>query len=94
MIALLFSLALLQQDPAADAPAEAVQTPVSEETGAAPQAGLDREAALADINAYLNGIGTLRADFVQVAPDGSAATGELAMEKRMGSFYKLMALVV
>ncbi|GLK52856.1 LolA family protein [Maricaulis virginensis] len=81
MIALLFSLALLQQDPAADAPAEAVQTPVSEETGAAPQASLDREAALADINAYLNGIGTLRADFVQVAPDGSAATGELAMSR-------------
>ncbi|MED5548143.1 MAG: outer membrane lipoprotein carrier protein LolA [Pseudomonadota bacterium] len=80
MIALLFSLALLQQDPAADAPAEAVQTPAAEEAGTAPS-GLDREAVLAGINAYLNGIETLRADFVQVAPDGSSATGELAMAR-------------
>ena len=79
MIALLFSLALLQQDPAADAPAEAAQTPAAEAPAAAPS--LDRETALADINAYLNGIDTLRAEFVQVAPDGSSATGELAMAR-------------
>lgn len=78
MISLLLSLALLQQDPAAEAPAETAERPVDAQP-AGP--ALDREAALADINAYLNAIETLRADFTQIAPDGSAATGELSMAR-------------
>ena len=78
MISLLLSLALLQQDPAVEAPAETADNPAASQPA---EPALDREAALADINAYLNSIGTLRADFTQIAPDGSAATGELSMAR-------------
>lgn len=45
------------------------------------QPAFDRTAAIADINAYLNDITTLRARFVQVAPNGSAARGLLSMSR-------------
>jgi outer membrane lipoprotein-sorting protein len=83
MISLLLSLALLQQvpDPQPAEPAEQAETPVvSDRTSNAP-APLDRAAALEGINAYLNSIGTLRARFTQIAPDGSAARGELALAR-------------
>jgi outer membrane lipoprotein-sorting protein len=76
MISLLLSLALLQQDPADPA---APETANAQTEADAPT--LDREAVLADINAYLNEIETLRADFTQVAPDGSAAGGELSIAR-------------
>lgn len=76
MISLLLSLALLQQDPADQA---APETANAQTEADAPM--LDRQAVLADINAYLNDIETLRADFTQVAPDGSAAGGELSIAR-------------
>ena len=36
---------------------------------------------LARIEAYLNGLDTLRASFVQINPDGGTATGELYYER-------------
>ena len=87
MISLLLSLALLQQapqagDPAApqDAVVEPAATPSdpSADEAAAP---LDDSAVLAEINDYLNTITTLRARFTQVAPDGSAASGELSLAR-------------
>ena len=76
MISLLLSLALLQQDPADQAAPETANAQTE-----ADAATLDRQAVLADINAYLNDIETLRADFTQVAPDGSAAGGELSIAR-------------
>ncbi|MAC89437.1 outer membrane lipoprotein carrier protein LolA [Maricaulis sp.] len=80
MITLLASLALLQatdpaplQDEAAQEPAAIQQSPE--------QAPLDRETALAGINAALNSIDTLRSRFIQIAPDGSSAQGNLALSR-------------
>ncbi|WP_300542635.1 outer membrane lipoprotein carrier protein LolA [Maricaulis sp.] len=85
MISLLFSLALLQQDalPASEPPASERTVPADPSTVPEVQAEpeLNRDAVLADINAYLNSIGTLRARFNQVAPDGSAAGGVLSMAR-------------
>ncbi|WP_417479192.1 LolA family protein [Maricaulis maris] len=80
MITLLASLALLQatdpaplQDEAAREPAAIQQSPE--------QTPLDRETALAGINAALNSIDTLRSRFIQIAPDGSSAQGNLALSR-------------
>ncbi len=80
MITLLASLALLQatdpaplQDEAAREPAAIQQSPE--------QVPLDRETALAGINAALNSIDTLRSRFIQIAPDGSSAQGNLALSR-------------
>lgn len=83
MISLLLSLALLQQEPEPQTsePAAQAEAPAAAEQAPAEAAPLDREAALAGINAYLNSIETLRARFMQVAPDGSAASGELALAR-------------
>tara|TARA_R110000868_G_scaffold45045_1_gene149795 strand:+ start:54535 stop:55194 length:660 start_codon:yes stop_codon:yes gene_type:complete len=77
MIISLLSALLLQS--AAPLP-EPELVPDSALTGEA-QPAFDRAAAIADINAYLNGITTLRARFVQVAPNGSAARGLLSMSR-------------
>jgi outer membrane lipoprotein-sorting protein len=37
----------------------------------------DADGQLARVEAYLNGLGTLRAGFVQINPDGGSVTGEL-----------------
>lgn len=77
MITHLISALLLQATtPAAEAlpePATAISEP------AAP--AFDRAAAIADVNAYLNSITTLRARFIQIAPNGSAVRGLLSMSR-------------
>ena len=42
---------------------------------------IDRDAVIAGINAYLNGIETLRARFVQVAPSGQFVEGLMSMSR-------------
>ena len=48
---------------------------------AAPAAGADADADLARIVDYLNGIRSLQARFVQVAPDGGVSEGEMFMRR-------------
>lgn len=76
MIQLLISAFLLQG--AADAPQP---LPEPAELSQPAQPVLDRAAAIAGINAYLNSITTLRAHFIQIAPNGSAARGVLSMSR-------------
>ncbi len=92
MMSLLISLALFAQT-AEEPPVqmeEAAETlsEVQPETTTAtdpvtepPAANFDRNGRLASINTYLNGIGSLRARFSQVAPDGSLATGVLSLQR-------------
>lgn len=47
----------------------------------APEAAIDRDAVIADINEYLNGIETLRARFIQVAPSGQFVEGLMSMSR-------------
>lgn len=80
MIILLASIALLQATDPATAQDEPVSPPTAtSETVAAPT--LDREHAIAGINAYLNSVETLRSRFIQIAPDGAFAEGELALSR-------------
>lgn len=92
MMSLLISLALFAQtaeDPPVQPDAAAETAPVSEPVsdpgaepvGEPPAGDIDREAMIAELNAYLNDIGTLRARFSQVAPDGSLATGVLSLQR-------------
>lgn len=76
--ALLLALSLLAQDvdPASGPAAGAAETV----DGAAADA-FDSDAALEQINTVLNGIETLRADFTQVSPDGSADHGVLSLRR-------------
>ncbi|WP_323760808.1 outer membrane lipoprotein carrier protein LolA [Maricaulis sp.] len=80
MITLLATLALLQATDPAPLPDEAVQDSAAIQQAPEP-APLDREAALAGINAALNSIETLRSRFIQIAPDGSSAEGNLALSR-------------
>ena len=84
MIALLASLALLQvTEPAAAQaqPDQPVSNPSVPAADTAAPAALDRDAAIAGINRYLNDLQTLRARFTQVAPDGSSAGGLLSLSR-------------
>tara|TARA_R110002072_G_scaffold110983_4_gene239012 strand:- start:505 stop:1170 length:666 start_codon:yes stop_codon:yes gene_type:complete len=78
--ALLLSLALLAQDGATTAAAAAPQ-PVDAAESTADTTVFDTDAALAQVNASLNAIESLRADFVQIAPDGSASRGVLSLRR-------------
>lgn len=51
--------------------------------------GDTEKAALDRISAYLNGLHTLKSDFIQLGPDGQLDQGEFALEKpgRMRFFY-------
>lgn len=80
MITLLASLALLQATEPASLPGDAASNPASVQQAPTP-APLDREAALAGINAALNSIDTLRSRFIQIAPDGSSAEGVFALSR-------------
>tara|TARA_R110002073_G_scaffold38717_1_gene110809 strand:+ start:577 stop:1236 length:660 start_codon:yes stop_codon:yes gene_type:complete len=77
MITHLISALFLQASPAAT---EALPEPAAlqSEVGAP---AFDRAAAIADVNAYLNSITTLRAQFIQIAPNGSAARGILSISR-------------
>tara|TARA_R110000765_G_scaffold185027_2_gene290787 strand:- start:457 stop:1116 length:660 start_codon:yes stop_codon:yes gene_type:complete len=77
MITHLISALLLQASPAT---AEARPEPATLQADA-PQPAFDRAAAIADINSYLNAITTLRANFIQVSPDGSAVRGILSIAR-------------
>ncbi|MHA6287925.1 LolA family protein [Maricaulis sp. CAU 1757] len=79
MITLLASLALLQASAPTDsaAPAEPAAAIATDSAAAT----LDRDAALAGINAWLNDLTTLRARFTQYAPDGSVAGGVLSLSR-------------
>ena len=80
MITLLASIALLQATDPATAQDEPVSPPTAtSETVTAPT--LDRERAITGINAYLNAVETLRSRFIQIAPDGSFAEGDLALSR-------------
>ena len=80
MITLLASIALLQATDPATAQDEPVSPPTAtSETVTAPI--LDRERAISGINAYLNAVETLRSRFIQIAPDGSFAEGDLALSR-------------
>lgn len=80
MITLLASIALLQATDPATAQDEPVSPPTAtSETVSAPT--LDPERAIAGINAYLNAVETLRSRFIQIAPDGSFAEGDLALSR-------------
>lgn len=80
MITLLASIALLQATDPATAQDEPVSPPTAtSETVTAPT--LDRERAITGINAYLNAVATLRSRFIQIAPDGSFAEGDLALSR-------------
>ncbi|WP_203291073.1 LolA family protein [Maricaulis parjimensis] len=92
MMSLLVSLAIFAQtasEPPAQADeaelsqpaAESAADPVTETAIEPPAAEIDREAMLEQLNTYLNGIGTLRARFSQIAPDGSLATGVLSLQR-------------
>lgn len=77
MITHLISALLLQASPAA---AVALPEPATVQAEAA-QPAFDRAAAIADVNDYLNSITTLRANFIQIAPNGSAVRGVLSMSR-------------
>ncbi|WP_291843711.1 outer membrane lipoprotein carrier protein LolA [Maricaulis sp.] len=80
MITLLATLALFQ----ATDPAPASEPPVTEPVATAEAAAaveLDRERVLSGINDYLNSVDTLRSRFIQIAPDGSMAEGNLALAR-------------
>lgn len=80
MITLLASIALLQATDPATAQDEPVSPPTAtSETVTAPT--LDRERAITGINTYLNAVETLRSRFIQIAPDGSFAEGDLALSR-------------
>jgi outer membrane lipoprotein-sorting protein len=77
MITHLISALFLQASPAAT---EALPEPAALQSEVAAPA-FDRAAAIADVNAYLNSITTLRAQFIQIAPNGSAARGILSISR-------------
>lgn len=78
--ALLIALSLLAQDDlAAGTPAVDTAMDTATETTAAEP--FDTDAALVRINESLNAITTLRAEFTQVAPDGSAERGILTLRR-------------
>jgi len=77
MITHLISALFLQASPATT---EALPEPAALQSEVAAPA-FDRAAAIADINAYLNSITTLRAQFIQIAPNGSAARGILSISR-------------
>jgi len=83
MIVLLASLALLQVTDPSPAPTETAVTEAAIADSPEPteNAELDRDQVLSGINDYLNGIDTLRSRFIQIAPDGSAAEGNLALSR-------------
>ncbi|WP_421788484.1 LolA family protein [Hyphobacterium sp.] len=82
---LLISIALFAQDaaPAGDGDAGGEAAPAGILSADMPEAvaSFDSEAALAGVNAWLNGIETYRARFDQVAPDGSASGGTLSIRR-------------
>jgi outer membrane lipoprotein-sorting protein len=77
MITLLISALMLQTSAN---PPDALPEPATVVSEPAP-AGFDRAAAIASINTYLNAITTLRAHFIQIAPNGSATRGLLSMSR-------------
>ncbi|RKQ96713.1 LolA family protein [Maricaulis maris] len=80
MIILLASLALLQTTDPSSAPTDsAAAQPVESEL--TDTATVDRDQVLAGINTYLNSIETLQSRFIQIAPDGSFAEGDLALSR-------------
>ncbi|WP_417476521.1 LolA family protein [Maricaulis sp.] len=97
MITHLISALLLQASPAAaealpepaSVQAEAVQPETMQpEAGSAEtapagaaQPAFDRATAIADVNTYLNAITTLRAQFIQISPNGSAARGIVSIAR-------------
>ena len=54
--------------------------PVSAETSSV-QSQPPVSPSISEIENYLNGIHTLRANFDQIAPDGSSSSGTLAIER-------------
>ncbi|WP_417469325.1 LolA family protein [Maricaulis sp.] len=82
MITHLISALLLQATtPAADALPEPASVQSQPGAPEAEPVAFDREAAIADVNTYLNAITTLRARFIQIAPNGSATRGLLSMSR-------------
>lgn len=77
MITHLISALLLQASSPAAAPLPETETEQSQPA----EAAFDRAAAIAGVNTYLNSITTLRARFIQIAPNGSAARGLLSMSR-------------
>lgn len=77
MITLLISALMLQ---ASANPPAALPAPETVLTEPAP-ATFDRAAAIAGVNTYLNSITTLRAHFLQIAPNGSPSRGVLSMSR-------------
>ncbi len=77
MITLLMSALLLQ----ASSPATTPLPETEIEQSAPAETTFDRAAVIAGVNAYLNSITTLRANFIQIAPNGSAARGVLSMSR-------------
>lgn len=82
MITLLASLALLQAtDPV---PTDPPFEPTEASSEAPPETSgpvTDRDQVLAGINTYLNSVDTLQSRFIQIAPDGSFAEGDLALSR-------------
>lgn len=76
--ALLLALTLFVQD---GDPATGSSAMDSETVDAAATEAFDTEAALDRINAALNGVDSLRADFIQVSPDGNADHGVLSLRR-------------
>ena len=85
MIYTLFSFLLLQAtEPQLQPGSEADEAPASgpaEATEVIVEAEFDEAAALTGINAAINAIDTMRARFVQIAPDGSASEGLVSMSR-------------
>ncbi|OLF75419.1 hypothetical protein AWH62_06260 [Maricaulis sp. W15] len=80
MIILLASLTLLQTTDPSSAPTDsAAVLPVESEL--TDTATVDRDQVLAGINTYLNSIETMQSRFIQIAPDGSFAEGDLALSR-------------
>jgi len=82
MIILLASLAFLQAtDPAAAAEQPDLAESAAQASSDTSGAELDRDQVLAGINTYLNSVETLQSRFIQIAPDGSFAEGNLALAR-------------
>ncbi|WP_417485274.1 LolA family protein [Maricaulis salignorans] len=70
------------QPEAAQAETRQAETRQAEPAQAATgQPAFDRAAAIADVNRYLNAITTLRARFIQISPNGSAARGVVSIAR-------------
>lgn len=69
------------QDSAEDNTADPAVADTAVDQPAAEPEPIDRDAVIAGINTYLNGIETLRARFVQVAPSGQFVEGLMSMSR-------------